>query len=226
MHLLGRDKPLKIVGPKELENLIRPLIEIGGHHLNFDLIFISLDYPANQIVFDDKKVEITCFPLKHRIPTHGYLISEKNTGFKLNKPAFDLHKLRLTDIPKIKNGEDILAPNGAHIPNHELILVPRQVKKYAFCSDTKFTETILPFIQSVDLLYHEATFINEHLSRAKQTFHTTAAQAGQIANAANVKCLLIGHFSPRYKTMDTHKIEAKRFFNNVMLAEDGLMMKI
>ena len=226
MHLLGRDKKLQIVGPKELETLIRPLLDAGGHQLNFELEFISLDYPCNRVVFEDKKVKISCFPLKHRIPTHGYIISEKEADFKLNKEAFDSFQLRLTDIPKIKKGEDILAPNGEKITNNQLVLPPRPARKFAYCSDTKFTETILPFIQHVDLLYHEATFINEHKSRAKQTFHTTAEQAAQIALAADVKCLLIGHFSPRYKTMEHHEIEAKRIFNNVMLAEDGLVMKI
>lgn len=226
MHLLGRDKKLKIVGPKELEALIRPLLDAGGHQLSFDLEFVPLNYPSNEIVFEDRKVLISCFPLKHRIPTHGYLIAEKNTEFKLNKEAFDAQRLRLTDIPKIKKGDDILAPNGTVIANEQLILSPRPARKYAYCSDTKFTETILPYIQAVDLLYHEATFTNEHKSRAKQTFHTTAEQAAQIALAAHVKCLLIGHFSPRYKVMGDHEIEAKRFFNNVRLAEDGLVMKI
>lgn len=226
MHLLGRDKKLQIVGPSELETLIRPLLEVGGHHLGFELEFVPLHYPCNQIVFEDKKVEISCFPLKHRIPTHGYVIREKNPDFKLNKTAFDSFQLRLTDIPKIKKGEDILAPNGSMVLNQELVLKPKPARKYAFCSDTKYTETILPHIQAVDLLYHEATFTNEHAARAKQTFHSTAEQAARVALAADVKCLLIGHFSPRYSSMQQHELEAKAIFNNVMLAEDGFIMKI
>ena len=103
---------------------------------------------------------------------------------------------------------------------------PRAEKKYAFCSDTKFTESILPFISGVDLLYHEATFTNEHQVRAKQTFHSTAEDAAKIALQASVKQLLIGHFSPRYSSLQDHENQAKTIFNNVMLAEDGLLMKI
>ena len=226
MHLLGRDKKLLIVGPKELESLIRPLLDVGGHRLSFELEFLALAYPEQKIVFEDRKVKISCFPLKHRIPTHGYLICEKGPEFKLNKVAFDAFQLRLTDIPKIKRGEDIVAPNGQRVANHLLVLQPRAEKKYAFCSDTKFTESILPFISGVDLLYHEATFTNEHQVRAKQTFHSTAEDAAKIALQASVKQLLIGHFSPRYSSLQDHENQAKTIFNNVMLAEDGLLMKI
>lgn len=226
MHLLGRDKKLVIVGPEELERLIRPLLDAGGHRLSFELEFLPLLYPEQKTVFEDKKVKISCFPLKHRIPTHGYLICEKGPEFKLNKAAFDAYELRLTDIPKIKRGEDIVAPNGKRIANHLLTIPPKPEKKYAFCSDTKYTESILPFIAGVDLLYHEATFTNEHETRAKQTFHSTAEDAARIATKAKVKQLLIGHFSPRYSSMEVHENQAKTIFNNVMLAEDGLLMKI
>lgn len=226
MHLLGREKKLYIVGPIELEALIRPLLDVGGNQLNFELEFIGLSYPENKVVFEDKKVSITSFPLKHRIPTHGYVISEKVTEFKLNKPAFDEYNLRLSDIPKIKKGEDIMAPNGKLIANRELILSPKPAKRYAFCSDTKYAESIVPFISNVDLLYHEATFTNEHKARAKQTFHSTAEDAAKIAQLADVKHLLIGHFSPRYNDTEQHENEAKTFFNNIRIAEDGLVMKI
>jgi len=226
MHLLGRDKKLQIVGPVELEQLVRPLLDISGNELNFELEFIKLAYPTENIVFEDKKVRISCFPLKHRIPTHGFLICEKGPAFKLNKVVFDAHQLRLSDIPKIKSGEDILAPNGRLITNQELVLLPRSQKKYAFCSDTKYTESILSFVSGVDLLYHEATFSDEHQARAKKTFHSTARDAAKIALAADVKLLLIGHFSPRYKSLESHEMEAKEIFKNLVIAQDGLVMKI
>lgn len=226
MHLLGRDKKLLIVGPEELEGLIRPLLDIGGHKLNFEIEFKPLVYPDYQTVFEDKKVKITCFPLKHRIPTHGYLICEKGPEFKLNKTVFDEFQLRLTDLPKIKKGEDIVAPNGTLVKNADLRAQKVREKKYAFCSDTKYSEDIIPFIQNIDLLYHEATFTREHKARAKQTFHSTAEDAAQIALKAGVKHLLIGHFSPRYNSLDTHEIEAKSIFNTTSLADDGMVLKI
>lgn len=226
MHLLGRDKKLTIVGPAELESLIRPLLDIGGHQLNFELEFIGLIYPACTTVFEDKAVRVACFPLKHRIPTHGYTISEKVPEFKLNKAAFDAHNLRLSDIPKIKRGEHVMASDGFIIQNDVLRLNPKPEKKYAFCSDTRYTESIIPYISGADLLYHEATFTNEHRARAKQTHHSTAEDAAKIAHLSGVKKLLIGHFSPRYSDLEKHEVEAKSYFNNVLIAYDGLVMKI
>jgi ribonuclease Z len=226
MHLLGRDKKLLIVGPEHLESLIRPQLEIGGHQLNYEIEFKVLPYPSNEVVFEDKKVQVTCFPLVHRIPTHGFIICEKATKFKLNKPIFDEFKLRLEDIPKIKEGYDITLENGTTIPNQKLTVQPESPKKYAYCSDTKYTEKFIPYIQGVDLLYHEATFIEEHKERAKQTYHATAGEAAKIAKKAAAKKLIIGHFSSRYQDLDTHEVEAKSIFENVVLAEDGMVVRV
>jgi ribonuclease Z len=226
MHLLGRDKKLLIVGPEHLENLIRPQLELGGHQLNFEIEFKALPYPCTEIVFEDKKVQITCFPLVHRIPTHGFMICEKAAKFKLNKAAFDEYGLKLEDIPKIKEGFDITLENGTTIPNEKLVLQPESPKKYAYCSDTKYTEKFLPFIQGVDLLYHEATFLEEHRSRAKQTYHSTAGDAAKIAKQAEVKKLIIGHFSSRYQDFEEHEVEAQIIFENTVLAEDGMVVRV
>lgn len=226
MHLLGRDKKLLVVGPESLESLIRPQLELGGHHLNFEIEFKALAYPCDDVVFEDKKVIIKAIPLVHRIPTHGYLVCEKSQQFKLNKQAFDEFKLKLEDIPQIKEGYDINIGNGAIIPNEKLVIHPRAPKRYAYCSDTKYSEKIIPLIQGVDLLYHEATFQEEHRDRAKQTFHSTAADAARIALKAEVGNLLLGHFSSRYQELEQHQIEAKAIFDNVELAEDGQIIRL
>jgi ribonuclease Z len=226
MHLLGRDKKLLIVGPEHLESLIRPQLELGGHQLNFEMEFKALPYPSSEVVFEDKKVQITCFPLVHRIPTHGFMICEKAAKFKLNKEAFDEYGLKLEDIPKIKEGYDITLENGTMIPNEKLTVQPESPKKYAYCSDTKYTEKFLPYIHGVDLLYHEATFLEEHRSRAKQTYHSTAGDAAKIAKQAEAKKLIIGHFSSRYQDFEEHEVEAQLIFENTVLAEDGMTLQV
>ncbi len=226
MHLLGRDKKLLVVGPEPLENLIRPQLEQGGHQLNFEIEFKALTYPSQDVVFEDKKVIIKAIPLLHRIPTHGYLVCEKIQKFKLNKLAFDEFKLKLEDIPQIKEGYDITLNNGTTIPNEKLVIQPHAPKKYAYCSDTKYFEKIIPLIQGVDLLYHEATFQEEHRDRAKQTFHSTAGDAAKIAKQAEAKKLIIGHFSSRYQDFEAHEVEAQLIFENTVLAEDGIVVRV
>ncbi len=226
MHLLGRDKKLLVVGPEPLESLIRPQLEQGGHQLNFEIEFKALTYPCEEVVFEDKKVSIKAIPLLHRIPTHGYLVCEKSQKFKLNKLAFDEFKLKLEDIPQIKDGYDITLDNGTTIPNEKLVIQPNAPKKYAYCSDTKYSEKIIPLIQGVDLLYHEATFQEEHRDRAKQTFHSTAGDAAKIAKQAEAKKLIIGHFSSRYQDFEAHEVEAQLIFENTVLAEDGMVVRV
>lgn len=226
MHLLGRQQKLLIIGPEGLEQLIRPQLEIGGAFLNYELEFQALAYPTAQLVFEDNVMEIHCFPLKHRIPTHGFLIAEKERLFSLNKPAFDHYGLSIQQIPSIREGNDVLLDDGTIIPNHELVLPNVQPKSYAYCSDTMYRENLIEYIADVDLLYHESTFLDKDKDRAKKTFHTTAAQAGRLAQQLNVKQLMIGHFSSRYQDVQELVQEAQSFFHDVIAAEEGLTVKI
>lgn len=225
-NLLGREKELLVIGPEGLEQLIRPQLEVGGHKLCYNLTFKALKHPCAELVFEDNKVEVRAIPLKHRIPTHGYMIREKINPFKLNKVVFDEHGLQLQDIPKIKNGEIISTAFGQMLPSSTFILTPKSAKSYAYCSDTKYDESVIPLIAYADLLYHEATFIEQHRERAKNTFHSTAGDAAKIALKSEVKKLILGHFSSRYKDFENHLQEAKIIFENSILAEDGMVVRI
>jgi len=225
-NLLGRDKDLLVIGPEGLEQLIRPQLEVGGHKLCYNLTFKTLEHPCSELVFEDKKVEIYAIPLKHRIPTHGYLIREKVNPFKLDKAAFDMHGLQLQDIPKIKNGELITTEKGELLPSSTFLIEPKAPKSYAYCSDTKYEERIIPLISNVELLYHEATFTEQHRDRAKSTFHSTAGDAALIAQKAQVKQLILGHFSSRYTNFEKHLEEAQAVFERSVLAEDGMVVRI
>lgn len=225
-NLLGREKELLVIGPEGLEQLIRPQLEVGGHKLCYNLTFKALKHPCSELVFEDNKVEVRAIPLKHRIPTHGYVIREKINPFKLNKAVFDEHGLQLQDIPKIKNGEMINTAFGQILPSSTFILTPKSAKSYAYCSDTKYDESVIPLIAHAELLYHEATFIEQHRERAKNTFHSTAGDAAKIALKSEVKQLILGHFSSRYKDFESHLQEAKTIFENSTLAEDGMVVRI
>lgn len=221
LHLLGRDRGLTVYGPAELEQIIRMQLEVGGTKLGFELNFVPLNGKEHRLLFEDKLVEIWTFPLKHRIPTNGFLIKEKPKERTLNAELFEESGLSRTLIPKLKNGEDVVLENGQLIRSSEYTFIARTPRSFAYCSDTAYDERILPYIQGVDLLYHEATFLNDKADRAKQTYHSTAKQAATIASQADVKKLLVGHISARYDSGENHLNEAKLVFENTELAHEG-----
>ncbi|WP_341900975.1 ribonuclease Z [Fluviicola taffensis] len=221
LHLLGRDKGLTIYGPEELEQIIRFQLEVGGARLGFELNFIPLNGKEHRLLFEDKLIEIWTFPLSHRVPTNGFLIKEKQKERKLNADRFEEAGLSLTLIPKLKQGLDVELESGETIHADEYTYSAKPSKSYGYCSDTIFDERIVEYIRNVDVLYHEATFLNDKLDRAKQTFHSTAEQAATIAKQAEVGKLLLGHLSARYDTGLKHFEEASVVFENVRVVEDG-----
>jgi ribonuclease Z len=226
MHLLGRDKGITIYGPQGLEQIVRMQLEIGGAQIGFGLEFVELDGKTPQLLYEDKRIEIFTFPLKHRIPTNGFRISEKPYDRPLDGEKFKRDGLSLTLIPKFKKGEDVVLEDGTKLYAADYTFEPPAPKRYAYCSDTISYEAILPYIADVDVLYHEATFLHDMIERAKATFHSTAKQAAEIALKANVKQLLLGHLSARYDNANGHAAEAKMVFENTMVVEDGMVIKL
>jgi ribonuclease Z len=217
---MGRDKGITVYGPKELESIIKSQLEIGGAKLDFDLQFVPTDPNNSQLIFEDKLIEIHSFPLKHRIPTTGFLIREKAKEFNLNSEAIKGSGLKIEHFHLLKKGEDVLDEDGQIFRFKDYTFPPKPSYSYAFCSDTKYTETILPYVSEVDVLYHEATFTEKEIDRARATMHSTAKQAAQIAQKASVKKLLIGHLSARFENDKKHLSEAKEIFDNVMVVKD------
>jgi ribonuclease Z len=226
MHLLGRDKGLKIFGPEGLENCIRSQLEIGHSKLNFDIEFISLEKNSATSIFRDKVLEIHTFPLNHRIQTQGYLIKEVRDELNIRKELVIQEKIPLEIIHQLKKGKDVLDSNGKFWKYIDYTIPPKQLLSYAYCSDTKYYERICDFIKGATLLYHEATFVEKDSARAKLTFHSTAKEAAKIANKSKVKKLVMGHISARYSNAKSHVTEAKDYFNNVDFAEDGMVINL
>lgn len=221
LHLLGRDKGITIYGPAELEQIIRLQLEVGGAKLGFNLDFVALNGNEHKRIFEDKLIEIWTFPLNHRIPTNGFLIKEKPKEYNIRKERFEDMHLSLASIPFFRRGEDYIDEAGTVHLAEDFTYPPKQCKSYAYCSDTCYDERIVPIISGVTCLYHEATFLNDKLDRAKQTYHSTAQQAAQIANKAGVGRLLLGHLSARYENGQGHLDEAKKVFPTTTVVEDG-----
>lgn len=226
MHLLGRDSGLTIYGPEELEQIVRIQLEIGSARLNFGIQFVKLDGKSHRLLFEDKLIEIHCFPLSHRIPTNGFRIQEKAKDRSIIGEAFRESGLSLTAIPFFKKGANYLDEDGIIHEAEAYTFLPKPVKSYAYCSDTKYYEPVIPYISNVDVLYHEATFTEQLKDRAKATCHSTAIQAATIALKANADRLLLGHLSARYDNGEQHLEEAKTIFENVEVVEDRKVYRI
>ncbi len=222
MHLLGRDQGIKIYGPEGLEQIIRSQLEIGGAKLDFSIEFKTLDGKSAGLLFEDKLIEIYSFPLKHRIPTNGFLIKEKEKERILLGELFKQDKLSIALIPFFKRGEDVVDELTGKVYLHKkYTLNPKKTFSYAYCSDTMYYEKVVPYIENSTVLYHEATFLEKDRSRAKATYHSTAIDAAKIAKKAKVGRLLLGHLSARFENGIEHEKEAKTFFENVVVVEDG-----
>jgi len=226
MHLLGRNRGLKIIGPEGLENCLFSQLEIGQNRLDFEIEFIALAKNSTHCVYKDKVIEINTFPLNHRIQTQGYVIKELPGELNMCKELVENEKIPLEVIHQLKAGKDFLDSNGMFWKYKKYTLPPKPRLSYAFCSDTKYDERIIESIKGTTLLYHEATFLEIDSARARQTFHSTAQDAAKIAMKGKVKKLLMGHMSARYSNPNQHISEAKLFMKNVEFAEDGMILKL
>ncbi len=226
MRLMGRDKDLTIYGPIGLEQIIRIQLEAGDTKLDFDIQFVELDGKTAGLIFEDNLIEIHTFPLKHRIPTNGFLIREKPRERKLLSEKIKGTGMGFEHIHLLKKGEDIVMPDGKVYKNEDFTSDPHAIRSYAYCSDTCYAERIVPFIENADLLYHEATFTEKDIDRARATYHSTARQAAEIAKRAGVKQLIIGHLSARYDGVNVHEEEARQVFGSTTVVEDGTVYVI
>ncbi len=226
MHLLGRKQPLHIYGPKGLKEIVDVINKNSDTRLNYPINWVFTDNNTLNLLYEDTKVEVFSFPLKHRIFCTGFLFREKPLPRKIDKYRLEKLEISMADILLLKAGKDVFNKNGDLIKNEEATLDPPAPRTYAYCSDTVYDPSIVDYVQNADVLYHESTFLNDQLERAKKTYHTTAEQAAQIARQAKVKQLLMGHFSTRYPVLNGFLEEASPVFANCVLATDGKKIKI
>lgn len=196
--LMGRTDDLHIYAHCDLKEILDCHLKYFGENMSYKIVLHPVDTYSNKIVYEDSCVTVETIPLKHRIPTCGYLFREKMPQRNIHKDFIKKYDMQVADIIRVKNGESFTTAAGDEISNEKLTYIPYQPRSYAFCSDTMYSEKIINIVQGVDLLYHEATFLNNMVDMAHHTSHSTTAEAGLIARKAGVKRLLIGHFSSRY----------------------------
>lgn len=224
-RLLTRETDLHIYGPKGLKEVITLQMKLADSWTNYKLIFHELNSKESELIFEDDKVSVHTIPLDHRVYANGFLFKEKAGLRKL-----DIDKARTANIneayfTKLKQGFDVQNQDGVLIKNEQVTFEGPKPKSYAFCSDTVYKEELASVIKDTTVLYHESTFLDRHEHLARPTKHSTATQAARIAKLANVKQLILGHYSTRYDDLEEFKKEAYTVFKNVELAEDGKIFR-
>ena len=226
LGMLGRMGDLFIYGPAEVGEYVQVIEKLFCQGSPFQMKFQAVDTNNYNLVMEDRSVSVYSLPMKHRVPCCGYLFVEKERSPHIIREMIDFYKIPISKIELIKQGADFVTEEGEVIPNKILTRPAEPTKRYAYCSDTTFFPKIIPYIEGVDLLYHEATFLEADSARAYETFHSTTKQAASIARDAQVKKLLIGHYSARYIDLLPLEKEARSIFHNTLLANEGMVLSL
>ncbi len=223
--LNGRTTDLHIFSDQKLEHFFKSdCSPIDINSLGFKLIFHHL--PDNhQVICEQKNYTVECFPLNHNVKTWGFVFKEKQRQPNIIKEKITEYQLTIDEIKSAKNGNDIVRKDQI-IDNLEITKESFPPRSYAFCSDTAYDERIVDYIKNVDLLYHETTYLKEDSYNAEKYRHSTSVQAAKIAKLAEVKRLLIGHFSTRYANANKFLTEAQEIFQDTIIANDGMTIDI
>lgn len=224
MGLLGREHPLNLYAPPQLIDIINLQLGVANTVLPFQLVFHPLEKEG--IILDHQKFSVSCFETQHRIPCWGFMIREKKKPRKINREKVLEYGIPAAFYDQLKNGEDYLAKNGVLIKNDWVTIANVPDRSYAYCADTAYTESIAEKVMNASLLYHETTYLKDLEERAAARFHSTTVQAAAMANKANAKRLLIGHFSSKYEKLDEFLSETKAHFENTDLAIEGVTYRI
>ena len=228
LSLLGRTKELQIFGPKGLKNIIEQHLAVTQIILSFSLDIFEFEFKQGEraYIFENNVMKVAAFELKHSIPCLGFVFEEVERKRKIIKDKIDEYKIPIKALSSLQEGKDFITSKGEIIKNELLTNPPLPSRKYAFCTDTSYYPSIVPFIYKADLLYHETTFLEKDKERANKTGHSTTLDAGKIAKQAKVKKLLVGHYSTRYGKIEPFLEETVKLFENTTLAKEGLRISI
>ncbi len=226
MSLLGRTAQLHIHAPLQVRSFLDCILNTYCEALTYEIIFHPIDTQSHVIIYEDRSIEVWSIPLRHRVPSCGFLFREKERLPHIRRDMIDAFHIPLSQINNIKAGADWLTEDGTLIPHARLTTPAAKSRSYAYCSDTAYLPHLAEILHGVTLLYHEATYPHALLARATETTHTTNIQAATLAHDAGVERLCIGHFSARVKDEDTFLLEARSIFPHTVLAHELLTLQI
>ncbi len=222
MHLFGRERALDLIAPPGLSDIITLQLQHSQTWLNYQINYLEWKPGEVEKVFENMQLEVFTIPMNHAVPCAGFYFKEKPKRRRINRQALNELSLSPAEINMLKDGKDVLKSDGSiKYENKLLTLDPLPPFSYAYCSDTRIKPELAEQLKGADLLYHEATFADDMIERAHNTFHSTAKEAAGFAKQAEVKKLVLGHFSARYRELDVILEEAQTIFPNSELAIEG-----
>jgi len=221
LNLLGRTEPLTIYAPPELETIIRLQLECSFTQLKFELSFVALLAEQAGVILDEKDLQVSFFPVNHRIPCFGFIFDQQRKKRKIIPDQAQAYEIPAAYYSHLQEGADYQRKDGLLVKNHWVTLPPPKGKKYVYCADTIYDEGLLPYIEGADLVYHETTYLASLAERAAERFHSTSVQAATLALKAGAKRLLIGHFSSKYTELQPFLEECCPVFPNTELSVEG-----
>jgi len=226
MGLLGRTNPLYIFAPALLKDIIDLHLSVANTVLPYEIVFTPTEPGEHKMLVDNPHYAVHCFPVEHRIPCHGFVFTAKGGGRKIVPEQCKAYEIPAAFYPHLKQGEDYLRRDGFLVKNEMVTESGPADKRYAYCADTLYTESYLAHINGADAIYHESTYLSDNTDRAGERYHSTAAQAAQIAAKADAKRLFLGHFSSKYIDLNPFHDEASAVFANVEVTKEGMSYEI
>lgn len=221
LGLYGRRTPLRIYAPRPFGEMLECFLRLCETNLPYTPEWVEVDTTKHQIIFENDSTEVWSLPLRHRIPTAGYLFRQKEPALNVKKYAIERYDLSVKQIVDAKRGEDIVLESGEVLSNDAITYRPYSTLSYAYCSDTNYSARLARMVEGVDVLYHEATYAADMRKTAKERGHSTTEDAAKVAKMAGVGRLLIGHFSSRYKDLSLLLDEARAMFPATDIAREG-----
>ncbi len=218
--LLGHQQELHVFAPSPLQQLIELQLKVAKTNLPYDLYFHTIHNEG--LLVDEGKFSVKCFRTNHRIECYGFVFTEKKRPRKLIPEKAKEYEIPASFYERLTYGENYTKKDGTVVMNNWVTEEGPKEKVYAFCADTKYDELIIPHFEGADMIYHETTYLDNLKEKAIERFHSTSKQAALIAKKANVKKLLIGHFSSKYDTLEEFEKEAREIFENTELAIEGV----
>ena len=222
MAFRGRKNPLHIFGPVGTSQIMDCIKNLGYFNLSFPIHTYELD---SGLVIENEDYRVSCCPTKHTVPNLAYSIEEKRSPKYLLDKAIALGVKPGPDFGKLQAGIPINL-NGETVLPEQVLGEERKGRRIVYSGDTRPCSNMINFSFRADVLIHESTFDDSHQDKALENGHSTASEASQIAKSAQVRKLILTHISTRYRDTDLLEKEALKIFENPILAEDLMRIKV